>query len=153
MQLMQLMQLMQFYWYYIFVIPGLPWSNIHVFKNAVIFLIWTHFLCHFSEFLFSSKTSKENPVITFSFVLFVQVFFFMIQDKKIFWASFLILAVLSFSWVQQNLIVLSVVGLNLISWMCLKLSLNEVGSIILTLDRWEEKILQTCDSVILPECL
>ena len=54
---------------------------------------------------------------------------------------------------RKNLIVLSVVGLNSMSWMRLKPSLNEVGSIILTLARWEEQILQTRDSVILPECL
>ena len=69
------------------------------------------------------------------------------------WASFLILAVLSFSCVQKFFIVLSLVGVNSIFWMCFKPSLNGAGSIILTLARWEEKILQTLDSVILPECL
>ena len=44
--------------------------------------------------------------------------------------------------------VLSIVGLNSMSLISLKPSLREVGSIILTLARCEEKILQTrdCDS-------
>ena len=46
---------------------------------------------------------------------------------------------------------LSIVGLNSMSWICLKPSLSEVGSIVRTFARCDEKILQTRDSVILPE--
>ena len=69
------------------------------------------------------------------------------------WASLLILAMLYFSCERKNLMVLSIVGLNSMSLISLKPSFREVGSIILTLVRCEEKILQTRDSVILPECL
>ena len=50
------------------------------------------------------------------------------SKPKMLWDSFLILAVVSFYCVQKNVIVFSVVGLNLKSWMCLKPSLDEVGA-------------------------
>ena len=55
------------------------------------------------------------------------------------WDSFLILAMLYFSCVRKNLIDLCKVGLNSMSWIDLKSSLRESGSIALTLARCEEK--------------
>ena len=60
--------------------------------------------------------------------------------QEMFWASLLILAVFCFSWVQKKMMVLRMVGLNSMSWIRLKPSLREEGSISLTLARCEEKI-------------
>ena len=84
---------------------------------------------------FSSLSPLKRIQLSRSALRFLSLCFLYDSRQEMLCASLLILAILCFSCLRKKLMDLSIVGLNSMSWMCLKPSLSEVGSIIRTFAR------------------